>query len=363
MKLLLSALTLGLVPTLLLSTPGDLTQPDVIVARRTAQNNTFFPAVERLKDGELVVVYYESPAHTHYLGRVALVRSRDRGRSWSAPVVVVDRPGINHRDPSITRTTRGTLLVSYFLYFDQRSLGVFVVRSKNNGHTWSKPIGVGSSLDQGPATSARIVELDNGDLVIPMYGRQSGDDSTRSVLVRSRDDGRTWPMNTEVDIAHDQGIDFVEPALADLGGGNIVAVMRTERAGNEAYEARSVDHGKSWTHAAKTSLFAQASDLLSVRLSGWSRPLLVHSWGDWSGRYGEGRPTVIQLQTTPAGEPIGSVRIIYHGHCGWGDESYPSTVQLNGHELFTVFYDACAGYIGGRFTNVNELIAPRTSQP
>lgn len=347
-------------------TGTNVGRPDVVVARQNGEYNTFFPTVERLRDGELVVVYYESPEHMHHLGRIALVRSRDEGQTWSAPVVVVDRPGINHRDPSIIETSHGTLIVSYYLFFDMRSLGVFVLRSEDRGKTWSAPIQVATSLDvpadhqhlplEGPATSAKIVELDGGDLLIPTYGHRVGETESRSAVVRSHDDGRTWPANTEVDIARDRDVDFVEPALASLGHGHVVAVMRTERARNRAYAAESIDGGKTWTKAVETDLFAQASDLLRVDVPGQPASAVVHAWGDWSGKYGDGRPTVMQLQTIPGGAALGPPRVIYHGHCTWGDESYPSTVLLDRGRLFTVFYDACAKYIGGRYTNLADLL-------
>ncbi|MBI3494334.1 MAG: exo-alpha-sialidase [Acidobacteria bacterium] len=362
----LSAPTFLLVASqVVLGTGADLARPDVVVARQNGEYNTFFPTVERLRDGELLVVFYESPEHMHYLGRIALVRSRDDGRTWSAPTVVVDRPGINHRDPSIIESRHGTLIVSYYLYFDMRSLGVFVLRSEDKGKTWSAPIPVGTSFDvppdqrheplEGPATSAKIVELDDGDLLIPAYGHRVGETEGRSVVLRSHDDGRTWPASTEIDIGHDRDVDFVEPALAYLGHGRVVAVMRTERARNRAYATESQDGGKTWTKAAETDVFAQASDLLRVDIPGQPAPIVVHTWGDWSGKFGEGRPTVMQVQTTPGGSALGPPRVIYHGHCTWGDESYPSTVRLDSGRLFTVFYDACAKYIGGRYTNLSDL--------
>lgn len=344
---------------------ANVSRPDVVVARGNGENNTFFPTVERLRDGDLLVVYYESPEHMHHLGRIALVRSRDDGQTWSAPVVVVDRPGINHRDPSIIETSHGTLIVCYYLFFDMRSLGVFVIRSEDKGATWSAPIPVGTSIDvtadsphtplEGAATSSKIVELDDGDLLIAAYGHRVGEAESRSVVVRSHDDGRTWPAGTEIDIAHDKDVDFVEPALVSLGRDRVTAVMRTERARNRAYAADSTDGGKTWGKAAETDMLAQASDLLRVDVPGRFDAAVVHTWGDVSGKYGEGRPTVMQLQTAPGGPVLGPPRVIYHGRCTWGDESYPSTVRLDSGRLFTVFYDACAKYIGGRYTNLSDL--------
>jgi BNR repeat-like domain len=347
----------------------DLATPDVVVARRNstptpgggpaADYDTYFPTVTRLQNDDLVTVYYESPGHVDPLGRVAMVRSRDSGRTWTPPAVIVDRVGVNHRDPSVMQTRRGTLLVNYFLYFDGRSLGVFVIRSTDSGAHWSEPIAVGTSL-AGPATSAKIAELDNGDLLIPIAGGRAGDGRIRAAVVRSRDDGRTWPRASEALIADDPSIDFVEPALVAMARGEIVAAVGSERgAENHSFETRSRDYGRTWSRPAKAPMAGNASDLLRVEIPGRRTPAIVHAWGDRSRQFGDGRPTVMALQASPVEMPMGPVKVLYHGHCLWGDESYPSTVQLKDGRLFTVFYDACAGYIGGRYTAIEELLAAK----
>jgi hypothetical protein len=45
--------------------------------------------------------------------------------------------------------------------------------------------------------------------------------------------------------------------------------------------------------------------------------------------------------------------VVYNSHCD--DAAYPSTVSLEDGKLFTVYYDACFGYIGGNFHTVDRL--------
>src|SRR4051812_45404364 len=155
------AAMLGLVVALIPAGAGDVranpAQPDVIVAAR-GDRNTYFPTIARLRSGELVVVYYDSPSHTSQSGRVALVRSTDDGRTWSAPRVALDTP-LDDRDPQIMQTRAGTLLLSYFAYdWNQtpaRVMGTFVARSEDNGATWSSPRPVGTAIS-GAAASGKI---------------------------------------------------------------------------------------------------------------------------------------------------------------------------------------------------------------
>ena len=345
---------------------GARTAPDVIVARRTAKRNTYFPTAELVKNGQIVVVYYDSPDHVSPDGRISLVRSRDQGRTWSAPTVVIDGPN-DERDPNIVETARGTWLVSYFesdATKSPSSQGVLVTRSSDEGRTWSTPTKIGTTLGSA-ATSGKIVQLDDGDLLMPVYGATPGGTNAVAAVVRSADDGLTWPPDGEATLAIAPGVDFVEPALGYLGGGRLFAMIRTEGTERVAYENHSLDGGRTWATATRTTLRAQASDLLPIR-DGQQTNLLVHTWGDTSGRFGDSRPTVLQtmrFREFPRVRDTGELQLLHHGHC-WSDEGYPSSVRLRDGRVFTVYYDACAGYIGGTFSTIVEpLVTAACSAP
>jgi hypothetical protein len=335
----------------------EATKTDVVVVPRAGDRRAFFPAVERLPDGNLLVVYYDSPDHVSPAGRISMVRSRDDGATWTGPEVIVDTP-LDDRDPSLMRTRTGTLLLNFFASQDQIAQGVFVARSDDDGRTWSTPTKVGTKLTEA-ATDARIVELDTGELLMPIFGRTPTSPEVRCTIVRSTDQGRTWPIEQEVDLPSLRGIDFVEPTLAYLGRGRLMAVVRSERSDNRAYVIESTDNGRSWSSPFKTMESAQASDLLPVRAApGRAASLVVHTYSDFSQEFGVGRPTLIQLIAVGnAGSAVtlGDPRLVYHGICAWGDEGYPSTVLLADGRLFTVYYDACTGYIGGSFNSLKAL--------
>jgi hypothetical protein len=345
------------------ASPDNPARPDVIVAARTAQRSTYFPTVERLRNGDLIVVYYDSPDHVSEAGRIALVRSSDDGRTWSAPRVIVDTM-FDDRDPSIMQTSWGTLLLTFFVrdwnQSPARALGVYVTRSDDGGVTWEPPVKVETRFARtvtpgGAATSAKIVELENGDLLIPLYGALPDNDDKRATIVRSTDRGHTWPRANEVEIGYRPGIDLVEPALANLGHNRLLAKMRTERTDNLAYEAHSLDGGFTWSQPTKTVFAAQASDLLPLRVNGRSTALVLHAWGDFSSRFGLGRPTVVEIEDPEATWRFPGPKVVYHGGCSWGDESYPSAVLLSDGRVFMVYYDACRGFIGGTYLTLLDL--------
>jgi BNR repeat-like domain len=342
-------------PSFVVTVPGGHpSQPDVVIRRRSGQRNVYFPTVERLKNGHLILVYYDSPAHTSPEGRISLMKSVDDGRTWSAPVVAVDSP-FDDRDPSIMQSATGALLLSYFSVDStdvSPSPGIFVVRSEDEGATWSVPAKVDTALTQA-GTSAKIVQLENGTLVIPVYG--AAGTFARSAVLRSTDDGRTWSGEVRIDSA--STVDLVEPAIASLGGGRLMAMMRSERSDSVSMESRSSDGGLTWSEPVKTGFLAHGSDLLPVgRGTSAQSTLLVHAWGDWSRRFGASRAALVQLIELP--EPLGTAvygapHVVYNIHCD--DMASPSAVRLGDGRLFIVYYDACSGLIGGNYLTVDAL--------
>lgn len=324
-------------------------QPDVVVAVGGARN-TYFPDVEKLQNDDLVVVYYDSPAHSSPAGRIALVRSTDDGLTWSAPVTVVDSV-YDDRDPSIMQTRDGTLLLSFFStdlsQTPSQAVGAFITRSTDGGLTWSTPAMVQSQF-YSVATTSKIVELDNDDLLMPMYGKKTGQYWWKAFVSRSVDGGLTW--SNEVEIQNPTNAEnFVEPVLANLGNDHLMVMIRT---GSISREAHSYDNGLTWTAPVQTALEANASNLL-VLDPGTPDSDVLHMWGDGSDQFAFGRPVmgqIIEADGTPVSEPA----MMYAGHCN--DESYPSSVRLDDGRIFTVYYDSCAKQIAATYSTVNDFL-------
>jgi hypothetical protein len=331
------------------SSPAYQNHPEVLVTARTAERNTYFPSVAKTHDGRLLVAYYDSPEHVSRQGRISAVESRDNGQTWSPPRVILDTP-LDDRDPSLTVTRAGRLLLSYFARdYDSSKGRVFVARSGDDGTTWSEPVRVESMLDD-VATSSKIVEADNGDLLIPLYGSIGDGVNSQVTIARSADGGRTWPRAQEIAVAAAADTNFSEPALA-VADQRLLVLMRTD---GFARETRSSDGGRSWSPPASIGMAAQSSEL--DLMPGQPALTAVHLWADWSHRWGDSRPTVAQTIRWRAADAIpafGEPTVLYNSNCD--DAGYPSGVVLDDGRLFIVFYDACLGYIGGAYLTPSTL--------
>ena len=73
-----------------------------------------WPTLAMRKSGDLLLVCSGGrESHICPFGRVELMRSRDGGRTWSWPEVLMDSP-IDDRDAGIVETASGALLVTTF---------------------------------------------------------------------------------------------------------------------------------------------------------------------------------------------------------------------------------------------------------
>ena len=79
-----------------------------------------FPDACRLKNGDIVAVFYSGGAHVTYpsdaypkCGRICLVRSKDDGVTWSKPITIFDDEWDN-RDPHISQMADGRLVCTFF---------------------------------------------------------------------------------------------------------------------------------------------------------------------------------------------------------------------------------------------------------
>ena len=87
---------------------------DVFDIHRDPLRFSAWPSVCRTRDNELLVVFSgDRLCHVDPFGKNMLVRSRDNGRTWSRPAVVNNTP-LDDRDTGIIQTRTGTLLLFFF---------------------------------------------------------------------------------------------------------------------------------------------------------------------------------------------------------------------------------------------------------
>ena len=122
-----------------------------------------------------------------------------------------------------------------------------VVRGTWDGSSlsWGSPATVSTSYTTAVAPGGKIVELFNGDLLMPIYGHSSGSIYSCSTM-KSTDDGVTWGSQvTIVTGTHGTGDNWTEPFIAVLPDGTLHCLIR-EFTDQEIWRTTSTDGGATW---------------------------------------------------------------------------------------------------------------------
>jgi sialidase-1 len=305
-----------------------------------------WPTVALRKTGELLVAYSGGrEAHICPFGRVELIRSRDGGRTWSFPEVVLDTP-IDDRDAGIVETPSGALLVTTFtsLAYEatlarhpnweavqrrttpaerQLLLDTWMLRSTDGGLTWSAPYRVPVNSPHGP------VALSDGRLLYA--GKQLWKPGGRTGVCESSDDGRSWRWLADIPARPGDTVEqYHELHAVDAGGGRILVHIRNHNPANagETLQTESTDGGRTWTTPHPIGVWGLPSHLLRLRDG---RLLMTYGY--------RRAPFGIEARVSTDRGATWSPSIAISGGVS-ADLGYPSTGELTDGGLFSVWYEA-----------------------
>ena len=191
-------------------------------------------------------------------GRSMRTLSRDGGRTWGKPETLIDLR-LDDGAYGILRCRDGTLLAfinvqaSWYGYrsappefendIDGLNTQQCVVRSTDDGQTWSKPIWLKSPATYYERSHAQPVELPDGGILWPCYGVAKEKRGEFAVIHRSDDSGKSWRVvSTRRRDAPGKILD--EPAITTLNDGRLLMVCRPD--GGLFY---SNDDAVTWTES------------------------------------------------------------------------------------------------------------------
>lgn len=273
-----------------------------------------FPDVCRLKNGELMCVFYAGYTHISYPtpslprgGRICAIRSIDEGQTWSAPKTILDTPE-DDRDPSICCLPNGVMLCNFFTYRKGGAADTMLARSADGGETWSDPELILPSF----ATSTPIRRLRSGRLLMAVYTVDGAGRKYAATIV-SDDAGKTWSSPHPIGLNAGKTID--ETDFFERKDGTILAISREVMTSSE-----SRDGGVTWSEARDLGFAGHCPYLLMTKQGVL---FLAHRVPQTSLHYSldEGRTW---SENVPIDDVIGA---------------YPSMVQLKDGRVLCVYYE------------------------
>jgi hypothetical protein len=226
-------------------------------------------------NGDLLLMFPDALANTvrrgpngHYGGqkqkvnRMLALRSRDRGRTWTAPFVPFDQDFNQHGFvPLKPRGTRTLCCFGTQPAFDRfngvEDAAIGWRESHDDGATWSDPRFIDPVDDRGfqAMSVMRMTETERGTWLIGAhsnlgwYQRPDGTHTgrTRQYILRSDDHGASWTVKPTPRpggwyLPEYDRMDELRPIA--LRGGEVYAQART--CSGRLWETRSRDDGRTW---------------------------------------------------------------------------------------------------------------------
>lgn len=275
-----------------------------------------FPDIIKLGDNRIMCVFYNGWEHislpkrggnTEKGGRLMVTFSNDGGSSWEEPKVLVDTR-YDDRDPSVIQLSNQDIICNYFSLgsdFNReknQTKGTFIIRSTDNGFSWSSPYLISAEYN----TSSPIRELSNGWLIVSLYGYDK--EGLYPAVSISKDKGYTW--NDPIRIKNENNYSYDEMDVVELENGLLLSVMRSSSE-NMGYSF-SYDYGLTWLNSSDIGFpghcpyLFKANDntiLLAHRIPSTSIRYSKDNGGNWSrnfyisgatGAY----PSIVSLDST-----------------------------------------------------------------
>ena len=238
------------------------------------------PGIVTTKSGTLVAVYdirHDSARDLQGDIEIGISRSTDHGNTWEPMIVALSMGGYGGLsraengvgDPCILldETTGDLLVFAAWVHgkggkaawwsagdgFDPDGTPqLLMVRSKDDGRTWSAPLNLTRQVKQPEwlftfQAPGRGITMTDGTLVVP-FQHQEPDRTPAAGIMYSRDHGETWTVSA------DAKTNTTESQVAEIEPGVLLLSIRDNRGtGRALYVTR--DMGRSWTpHAADGQL-------------------------------------------------------------------------------------------------------------
>lgn len=231
-----------------------------------------YPVVTRLSSGNLMIVWTFIAPNTNSDGKIHGAVSKDDGKTWSSPFLVLDLPKKFEGDPAVIVDGNKVLVYASSVIPPNKinKSEIWLAASEDEGKTWSNPVEIKTPYNYFVGKRHLGLKLKDGTLVMPASydiwaqldsntpAKTEGEMDLKAGVMLSKD-GISWTPHIDLHILVPKVTPFstggvVEPAIVELADGSLYMLMRTGT--TKLYESRSKDGGKTWDNPTPSGLTA-----------------------------------------------------------------------------------------------------------
>ncbi|MEO7651438.1 MAG: sialidase family protein [Bryobacteraceae bacterium] len=310
------------------------------------------PQIARLGDGRLLTVWAVFGKNDSN-GRIAGAFSADAGRTWAAPVLLIDDPKKMDGDPNILVDGNKVFVYSTRAGIPNRidKAWTMVIHSEDNGAHWSEPQEIFIPRQYTPGKQHNAIKLSNNTYAMGiswdewaergMAARTEGEMNLSSGVLLSKD-GLKWTLHGNVHafmekVTPGSTNGLCEPAIVELASGEILMYVRSGSSNH--WESRSRDSGITWSSPMPSPLTGHNTPTALWRLQQNPQEIVAV----WNNSPTHRFPLAIAL-SRDGGRVWSKARVL--ADPGGLQVSYPGITQANDGMMVVIWQQALAD--GGR---------------
>lgn len=356
---------------------GAGTMTTTVSVLRDPHAYTSHPWVTQLDNGEWLMAFkqarrMERKFHpTEFPGyHTWLIRSSDRGRTWSVPQVAPGFDWYGTEVPGVVQLRDGTVVLSHFRFawypmaearrrhdegeevhlnlpgrgwtddiaesdwavsqlpWARGPHGLYVHRSVDRGHVFAETVKIDCSPYHDGYNRTAVVELSDGRLAHPVLEQHVPRPERHFFILFSSTGGRTWDAPVPIMRSGDY-ISVGEQSLVEVAPGHLLCVIRNTLTTGLLHQSRSSDGGRTWTPPEPTPMLGHPGHLMVL---GDGR--LLCTYGRREAPYG------IRACLSADGGHTWQIddEIVIRDDMPNDDLGYPVTIEYEPGSLFTVYY-------------------------
>ena len=233
----------------------------------------------RLKDGTIMHAYteYAGPGyHDHDPANIVAIFSHDEGETWAEKKLLVakDAASVNVMSVSLQRLQNGEILLVYLRKIKENIEGaervlcrVTIRRSTDECQTWSEPLDAYDDKHHSNVlNNDRVLQMQSGKLIIPIarYDMTQERPTGKLMFILSKDNGHTWyDSGNLLKMPFENRRGYEEPGLYQHEDGTLWCYARTNLGCQ--FCLFSNDEGITWTTPAPNIFFTGARSPMLVK--------------------------------------------------------------------------------------------------